>query len=104
MNYRNLDDELILSEIIKINPNGLNKLYIFDARSYLSAQANRLNRGGFENTKDFYTNSEIVFCDIDNIHAVRDSITKIYEIGNTFHTSSNMQQKWFTLLDNSNWL
>ena len=83
MNYRNINDEMILSEIIKTNPNGPNKLYIFDARSYLNALANRVNRGGFENTKDFYINSEIVFCDIDNIHAVRDSINKIYAIGNT---------------------
>jgi hypothetical protein len=71
----------MLVEIAKTNTKNPHHLMIFDARSYVAALANRVNKGGFENTKDYYTNCEIVFCDIDNIHGVRDSITKVYDIG-----------------------
>lgn len=77
---RNSDDEIMLTEIARTNPNGPNKLVIYDARSYINAMANRMNKGGFENTKEYYTNCEIEFCDIDNIHGVRDAITKVYDM------------------------
>lgn len=43
--------------------------------------ANRVTQGGYENTKDYYTNCEIIFCDIDNIHVVREAYNKIYDLG-----------------------
>lgn len=46
----------MLTEIPKTNPYNPHKLIIFDARSQINALANRLNKGGYENTKDFYTN------------------------------------------------
>lgn len=49
----------MLVEIARTNSFNHNKLIIFDARSQLNALANRLNKGGYENTKDFYTNCEI---------------------------------------------
>lgn len=55
---------------------------IYDARSYLNALANKVMSGGYENTKDYYRDCDLVFCDIDNIHAVRDAITKVHELGN----------------------
>ncbi len=36
----------------------------------MNALANRVNNGGYENTKDYYRNCEIEFCDVGNIHAV----------------------------------
>lgn len=60
--------------------------------------ANRMNKGGFENTKDFYVNCEIQFCDIDNIHGVRDAITKLYEIGQAPQAFTNTS-KWLISLD-----
>ena len=78
---RNEDDERVLLEIGRTNmyhPD--NKLAIFDARSWTVAQANRLKGGGLENVK-YYTNCELMFCDIDNIHAVRDAYSKIIAIG-----------------------
>jgi hypothetical protein len=53
---------------------------IFDARSYINAFANKLNKGGFENVKDHYTFADIQFCDIDNIHGVRDALNKVYDM------------------------
>lgn len=69
----------------------------------MNALANRVTSGGYENTRDYYKNCEIVFCDIDNIHAVRDSMTKVYELGQQT-TSDNSNPKWLTQLDSSNWL
>ena len=78
---RCIEDELMLTEIARTNPNNPNKLIIYDARSQIAALTNRLNKGGYENTKDYYTNCQIVFCDIDNIHGVREAISKMYEMG-----------------------
>ena len=57
-----------------------NRLAIFDARSWTAAQANRFKGGGHENVK-YYTNCELLFCDIDNIHGVRDAYSKMIAIG-----------------------
>ena len=85
MTARNADDEKMLSEIGKLSPNQQEgdsvRLMIYDARSYINALANKVISGGFENTKDYYKDCEIVFCDIDNIHAVRDAINKVFDLG-----------------------
>lgn len=63
------------SYLEKINY-GNDKLHIYDARPYLSAFANKMKGAGFENT-DYYRNSEIYFCEIENIHFVRASYAKV---------------------------
>jgi Myotubularin-like phosphatase domain len=81
MMNRNEHDERVLMEIGKTNVNyPQNKLIIFDARSWAAAHANRIKGGGIENPKN-YPNCEIFFCDIDNIHAVRDAVQKMYDLG-----------------------
>lgn len=84
MSSRNYEDEFFLTSIGNMSPNQQDpiKLMIYDARSYLAAYANKVKNGGFENTKDYYKDCDIVFCDIENIHAVRDALTKVYELGN----------------------
>ena len=77
INSRNNYDEKVLESIGQLSKiNVLNKLIIFDARPYLSAYANKLKGAGFENIEN-YPNTQIVFCDIDNIHSVRNSFTKL---------------------------
>ena len=85
MSSRNYEDEFFLTSIGNMSPNQQDpvKLMIYDARSYLAAYANKVKNGGFENTKDYYKDCDIVFCDIENIHAVRDALTKVYELGNS---------------------
>jgi hypothetical protein len=90
-----------LTEIARTNPYNPNKLIIYDARSQFVALANRLNKGGYENTKDYYTNCSIVFCDIDNIHVVREAISKMYELGQ-YSQAFTSSSKWLTTLDNTN--
>lgn len=48
------------------------KVVIVDARSKMSAQANRLKGGGFE-YEEYYTNCTMYFGGIDNIHGVRNA-------------------------------
>jgi len=73
----------MLTEIGRLSPNQgeATKLMIYDARSYINALANKVMSGGFENTTDYYKECDLVFCDIDNIHAVRDAISKVYDLG-----------------------
>jgi Myotubularin-like phosphatase domain len=61
---------------------------IYDARSYLNALANRVTSGGYENTTDYYRGCELMFCDIDNIHAVRNSVTQVYDLSNSLLSNS----------------
>ena len=93
----------MLKDIAKTNSNNSQKLMIYDARSYVAALANRVTKGGYENTKDYYTHCEIEFLDIDNIHGVRDAITKVYEMGLVPNLLAN-SSKLMTSLDNTNWL
>jgi hypothetical protein len=75
---RNEKDEKLLSAIYDINSTHQNKLclIIYDARPYLNAFANRFRGAGYENT-DNYKNTEICFCEIDNIHCIRTAYTKL---------------------------
>jgi myotubularin-related protein 1/2 len=66
------EDEKLLNFLQKTTQ----KLHIYDARPYLNALANKMKGAGFENSLN-YKNSHVFFCDIDNIHAVRDSFEKV---------------------------
>lgn len=74
MGKRITDDEDMILEIGKTGRED-NQMYnsqciIYDARPKISATANRIKGGGYEDLRN-YRNSELVFCDIDNIHEVR---------------------------------
>lgn len=80
---RNEKDEKLLQAIyeanMSTNSKKNDKLIIYDARPYLNALANRFKGAGFENT-DYYKNAEICFCEIDNIHCVRNSLVKLNQL------------------------
>ena len=75
---RSVEDEKLLFMIGRSNPR-TERLQIYDARSYVIAQLNKLKQGGYENT-DKYVNCNIEFCAIDNIHTVRDAYNKLTAI------------------------
>lgn len=82
MNNRNMEDEIMLTEIGKTANKGsqLGRVIIYDARPKLNAQANKyIKNGGYEDIK-YYRNCDILFCDIDNIHEVSKCFRKMYEI------------------------
>ena len=95
-------DEKLLGCIMSL----CSKLYIYDARPYLNAFANRFNGGGFENKKH-YTNDpnsldvELFFCSIENIHSARNSLNKMYQLSLSNKITDN--QKFWSSLESTGW-
>jgi myotubularin-related protein 1/2 len=54
-------------------------LHIFDMRGKKAAIGNKFKGKGYENT-DFYQNVNLYFCDIPNIHVVRDSFKDLVKL------------------------
>lgn len=75
---RSFWDEMYLKSITDLNE--ANKsLHIMDARPYINALANCTTGGGYENEKN-YPSCKISFLNIENIHAMRDSLNANNEI------------------------
>jgi myotubularin-related protein 3/4 len=55
------------------------KLLILDARSYTTAVANRARGGGCE-CLEYYTNCEIQFMNLANIHSIRKSFMNVRQL------------------------
>ena len=81
-------DEKYLEEIHGINTNNaLDKIFIVDARPHVNAVANRTTGGGYEN-EDNYKKCELVFLNIGNIHVMRESLRKIFDMATPATSSS----------------
>nr|CAD2135373.1 unnamed protein product [Meloidogyne enterolobii] len=72
LSRKSASDEDYLDMIVSVNPNS-KYLLILDARPSINAKANRANGGGYEN----YSNCQLKFMDIQNIHVVRESLKKL---------------------------
>lgn len=72
---------------------------IFDARSQISAEGNKLIGKGTEDVISRYKNCKIHFLDIPNIHAMRESIDKLYSV-----CIAPSRVKWLSQLESSQWL
>ena len=95
-NYKNKDDVELLTFI----SNG-KKLYIFDARPYLNAIANKLKGAGFENINNYpKIDIELIFCGIPNIHSVRNSFQKLLS---SVSYNVNTDTTLFNNISNSLW-
>lgn len=80
--WRSKEDEKMIEAIINAcKPTGgdststetiSHRLLILDARSYTAALANRAKGGGFEH-EPYYTNCDVQFMNMPNIHVVRKS-------------------------------
>ena len=77
------------------------KLFIYDARPYLNAYANKLRGAGFENVNNYRDiDLELIFCGMSNIHAVRSSFQKIT---NNVSYMTNCESTNFINITNSGW-
>ena len=56
-----------------------NGFIFYDCRPYLSAKANSLKGAGSDEIKQYYNCKELIFGNIENIHAVRNSLKKAIE-------------------------
>eukprot|EP01119_Soliformovum_irregulare_P019427 TRINITY_DN6141_c0_g1_i4.p1 TRINITY_DN6141_c0_g1~~TRINITY_DN6141_c0_g1_i4.p1 ORF type:complete len:447 (+),score=107.02 TRINITY_DN6141_c0_g1_i4:449-1789(+) len=75
-----------------------NSLKIIDARPWSSAYGNKVKGMGYEYDTSY---SKIQFMGIDNIHIVRESLSKIFGILNR---ASKEQDNWLAQLENTGWL
>ncbi len=58
------------------------RLHIFDARPMISAIGNKVMGSGYENV-DNYPSTWLCFCDIENVHKMRDSYIKLIQVCNS---------------------
>ncbi|CBY11525.1 unnamed protein product [Oikopleura dioica] len=73
----------------------------------ICARPNRAKGGGYESHDSYEEHGgttfiERIFCDIDNIHVMRDSLVKVIEALN--NPNKKGEKKWFELLDDSKWM
>ena len=92
-------DEAMLLKMGETNPY-TNEVVIYDARSKINAMANKVKKGGYENTKKSYTNCTIKFCNIDNIHKVRQSYKKTVLVCN----GQIDQKSFWSKIESLNWI
>lgn len=89
VNKRCKEDERHIQKIMDANAQS-HRIYIYDARPKVNADANRLKGGGYE-SEDNYQNVEFVFLDIQNIHVMRESLRKVKDM-------------CFPVIDDAHWL
>ncbi|XP_074651370.1 phosphatidylinositol-3,5-bisphosphate 3-phosphatase MTMR2-like [Tubulanus polymorphus] len=95
---RSKDDERYIQMIMDANAQS-HKLYILDARPSVNAVANKAKGGGYEN-EDSYSNVELVFLDIHNIHVMRESLRKLKDV-----VYPNIDDAhWLTSIESTHWL
>ena len=104
LNYRSMEDEIMITEIGKTankSGNMINnsRVIIYDARPKLNAQGNKFKGGGFEDLKN-YKNCDLIFCDIDRIQVVSGCFKKMYEVQDNFRNFNSMES-YIPLIENS---
>eukprot|EP00051_Salpingoeca_urceolata_P025349 m.452199 g.452199 ORF g.452199 m.452199 type:complete len:590 (+) comp20325_c4_seq4:86-1855(+) len=93
------EDEAMFQAIRQQNPDPSAKLYIMDARPRRNAVANQAKGLGYEYAS-VYSDCEICFLNIHNIHVMRESLKRLREICYPMQD----QQPWLSGLEASNWL
>ncbi|CAI5713101.1 unnamed protein product [Peronospora destructor] len=78
------------------------KLVFIDCRSQTSAYGNIALGGGFE-VLDYYKNTSIMFMGIENIHSMRDSIRKLFDLIKN-EVRGNERPNWLSGLEGTRWL
>ncbi|KAF5279817.1 hypothetical protein FQA39_LY18220 [Lamprigera yunnana] len=96
---RCLEDEQMLNHVLKTNPNS-NFMYVVDTRPKINAMANRAAGKGYEN-EAFYENIKFHFLGVENIHVMRNSLTKIIE---TCEQKNPTMNSFLSGLESSGWL
>uniref|UniRef100_UPI00398F0ED6 myotubularin-related protein 1b isoform X2 n=1 Tax=Pristiophorus japonicus TaxID=55135 RepID=UPI00398F0ED6 len=92
------EDEKYLQTIMDANAQS-HKLIIFDARQSSVADANKAKGGGYE-SETAYSNAELIFLEIHNIHVMRESLRKLKDVVYPVIDES----KWFSNIDSTHWL
>ena len=72
-------DEKLVTLLRLVNPANPRVLHILDARPWKAAVGNTAMGKGFENIAH-YDGATLQFCSIDNIHAIRNSLSRLTEL------------------------
>jgi len=96
---RSSEDEKYISTIAESNPRGGHVL-IVDTRPKINAMANRAGGKGYE-SEAFYSNTKFVFKGIENIHVMRDSLSKLIE---TCELKTDTMELFLQGIEQSQWL
>jgi myotubularin-related protein 6/7/8 len=96
---KSLQDKKLVESIFQTGSKTSSTHYIMDARPAANAMAQTALGAGTESTDD-YPNCHIMFLGIDNIHAVRDSMTKMMDVLKSQNTSLSFLEKtgWMKLV------
>ncbi|KAG6969498.1 hypothetical protein JG688_00005296 [Phytophthora aleatoria] len=78
------------------------KLLFIDCRNQTSAYGNIALGGGFE-VLDYYKDTNIMFMGIENIHSMRDSIRKLFDLIKN-EIRGNERPNWLSCLESTRWL
>lgn len=102
MSMRSNEDEKLVAALCSQFTGGRarRKLYIADARPRRNALANGAMGGGSESSSNYFQ-SEVVFFGIDNIHAMRESLSRLRDYVDTHGTTSSDGMSSF--LRNGGW-
>ncbi|UJR13918.1 hypothetical protein I4U23_000923 [Adineta vaga] len=107
--WRSKEDEKMIQAIINAcniatndsvsRENSSNRLLILDARSYAAAIANRAKGGGFE-YPPYYTDCDVQFMNLPNIHAIRKSAQML----RVAIANAAQGENWLSQLESTRWL
>ncbi|KDO25187.1 hypothetical protein SPRG_20770 [Saprolegnia parasitica CBS 223.65] len=78
------------------------RLYIIDCRHQTSAYGNVALGAGFE-IAEFYNNVPLLFMNIENIHSMRDSIRRLFELVKG-EVRGSERANWLSSLESTRWL
>lgn len=92
------EDERFLQIIMDANAQS-HKLTVFDARQSSVADTNKSKDGGYE-SESFYTNVDLNFLEIPNIHVMRESLRKVKDV--VYPTID--EAHWHSAIDQTHWL
>jgi myotubularin-related protein 1/2 len=98
-------DEKLVAAIKKNGKHPKAPVYFVDCRNQAAALANFMKGGGIESTHH-YADSHIQFMGIENIHAMRESFRRIYELcrSTAMQGDGGYNTQWLSLLENTRWL
>mmetsp|Transcript_6805 Transcript_6805/g.10429 ORF Transcript_6805/g.10429 Transcript_6805/m.10429 type:complete len:538 (+) Transcript_6805:389-2002(+) len=97
-------DEELLEAIRRANQTNPSVLFIYDCRPRANAMGNQAMGMGYEATGagTGYANCKLEFLNIGNIHVMRNSLNKLFSLLSS--TSDSIDEKFFSLLEDSGWL
>ena len=95
------DDETYIKQLI---PSAGKDVYIMDCRSQAAAYGNLAAGRGFEFSAN-YGGSKLLFMNIENIHAMRDSCRRLFDLGRSaFRNCGDGDSRWWSHLEATRWL